>query len=273
MYAGKTFYHKTIRNYTTMMGSLFNDISIQRMDKDNNVVKIIEVPIAYAAKEEYIRFIREGFLQDPLTDDDPTNDDMAQVQIVLPRMSFELTTINYASDRMQSVMHQLRYAQEGEAARMQHMPTAYDFIYDVNIYAKHMDDALQVLEQILPYFNPTVNWPVDNLPQMDGDITHDIAIELLSVNPQIEYQGSAADEDRLIIFSLSFTLRGYLFRPTGDQDLIKKAIANFKDLNDFGEELEDQFTQVTITSEVDPETAGPEDPHTIETTTEDFIDC
>jgi len=261
----KTFYHGTIRKYHGMIGTLFNDISIQRFDSLGAVKEVLEVPIAFGPREEWLQFAKDGSRQVRGEDGN-----LAEVQVLLPRMSFEMVGFAYAPDRMQSVMHELRYKNDTSGVNSQYMPVAYDFNFDVTAYTKHIDDTLQIIEQILPYFNPTVNWPVKNLPQMHGDITHDIAIELTNNDLAIEYEGAADDEDRLILYTFSLTLRGYLFRPVEDKGIIKTAIVDFFDINDVGQPPEEQHVQKRVTFAVDPETAGPDDPHTIIKTDEDF---
>lgn len=263
---GTTFYHATIRKYVGMIGSLFNNISIQRFLANGDVKETLEVPIAFGPKEEWVVWLRDGsrIIRDPETDE------RVEVQVIAPRISFDMVGFNYAPDRMKSVMHEIRYSNDDDGVSSQFQPTAYDFLFEVSVHTKHIDDTLQIIEQVLPYFNPTVNWPVLDLPELDQTITHDIAIELTSNDFAIEYEGPADDEDRLITYTFSLTLRGFLFRPGDAKGLIKTAIANFFDTNSLGLPPEEQFIQKKVTFAVNPEEAGPDDPHTIDKTHEDF---
>ena len=264
-----TFYHGTIRKYNSMIGSLFNDISIQRFFSDGEVKEVLEVPVAFGPKEEWVTYLNQGFRQVF----DPQLDETVEVQVIVPRMSFEMTGFNYAPDRMQSTMHEMKYGDSENGVNSQFMPVAYDFLFELSIFTKHIDDTLQIIEQILPYFNPTVNWPVLDLPQLDPEITHDIAIEMTSNDFTIDYEGAPEDDDRLIIHTLSLTLRGYLFRPSRSRGLIKEAIVDFFDTNSLGLPPEEQFIQKEVKFEVNPKDAGPDDPHTIDKTHTDFDNC
>lgn len=267
---GTTFYHNTIRKYHSMFGTLFNNISIRRFKKNGDVHKKIKVPIAFAPKEEYIRFIHEGFMIAP--ESGVPEKANAQVQVLLPRLSFEMKSYSYAADRMQSVMHTLRY-KSGDDVAEQYMPVPYDFTFDLNLYVKNIDDGLQIIEQILPYFNPTLNWPVKDLPEMDSSITHDIAIELIGNSYEWTYGGTQPSEDRMLVWTMTFVLRGYLFRPSDGKGLIKTAIVDFFDLNNVGKAPEERVTLKNITVAVDPEEAGPNDPHTIIETNTELNSC
>lgn len=266
---GKIFAHQTIRKYHSMIGTAFNDISIQRFQSNGDVKEVLEVPVAFGPREEWLTFLRDGSRQVK----DPATSEIVEIQIVAPRMSFEMTGFNYAPDRMQSTMHELRYSNPTTGVNSQFMPVAYDFLFDLSIFTKNIEDTLQIVEQILPYFNPTINWPVLDLPQLDPTITHDIAIELTGNDFAIDYEGGAEDEDRLIIHTISLTLRGYLFRPGNARGLIKEAIVDFFDVNSFGKPPEEQFIQKKVTFAVNPGTADPDDPHTIDKTNEDFDNC
>lgn len=268
MYDGKTFYHNTIRHYHSMFGSLFNNISIRRFDVNNVVQQTIKIPIAFAPKEEYIRYIREGTMIAPESGIPEPSIPNAQVQIILPRMSFEMTGYSYDSSRMQSVMHQLRYS-SGEGVQRQYMPVPYNFTFDLHLYVKNIDDGLQIVEQILPYFNPTLNWPVKNLPGLDTSITHDIAVELTGNAFEWTYGGVQPAEDRMLVWTMTFVMRAYVFRPSDDKGLIKTAIVDFLDTNNLGKDPEQQVVMKNVTVAVNPTTANRDDPHTIiETNTE-----
>ncbi len=252
---GNYFYHNTIRKYNLIIGSIFDNISINRDDG-----KTIKVPISFAPKEEYITLIKQ---QNSLTNN--------SIKMILPRMSFEMTGMSYAPDRMQAHMQRLKYSDTGNT-KSQYQPVAYDFTYDLNIMAKHFDDIFQIVEQILPFFTPTINFPIKDLPELDVSITHDIAIELTDTSLEYDYEGSPEDDTRIITQTLSMTLRGYIFNinKLDTTGIIKKVINRYYDINDYGDDEADRFLQKRVTQEVTPPTAGVDDPYTITKTDEEF---
>ncbi len=84
---GHTFYHQHLRKYVIVFGTLFNDIVVQRKDKAGNILQDIKVPLAYAPREKALARINA----------DP--DLSKKVGMVLPRMSFEMNSINYVSSK------------------------------------------------------------------------------------------------------------------------------------------------------------------------------
>ena len=262
MYTGY-FYHKTIRKYNVIIGSLFNDISIKQYDKNGNVTKTIEVPIAFAPKQHFIILLRQ---KTSLTDNG--------IKMIVPAMSFELTGYNYAPDRQQGHLQKMMYQDSTTGdVKMQYMPVAYDFDFQLNIYTKDIDDNLQIVEQILPFFDPTINFPVSDLPEMDSSITHDIAVELDGNSVEWSYEGSPEDSDRMIIHTMNLKLRGYLFKNTiqNPSGIIKNVINRYYDLDDYLDNDINKFLQKKVTQSVNPQSAGKNDPYTIDKTNEDFV--
>lgn len=198
----QTFYHGTIRKYIILFGTLFNDIYINRkgLTADQDFVQTLRVPLSYGPKEKFLA----------RTDGDPSFTRPAA--IVLPRMSFEILDMSYAPERKLSKINKIVKAVPGYPNKLDYTytPVPYDITIDLSVMTKNADDGTQIIEQILPYFTPEFTVTINALP--DLDLKLDIPIILNSVNYQDTYEGDFTTR-RAIIWSLNFTIRGYLFGP------------------------------------------------------------
>lgn len=222
---GHTFYHNTIRKYVILFGTLFNDIHINRVDTDRNVTRTIKVPISYGPKEKMLARL----------DADPN---LNRPAIVLPRMSFELTDLNYGPTRKLNTIGKIVAANPNDAnsAKFQYTPVPYDLNFILSIAVKNADDGTRILEQILPFFTPNWSSTVDLIPELG--IKLDIPIVLNAVSSEDTYEGNF-EERRSIVWTLSFTMKGYIFGPTrptgtnGSAPIIKLANVNFYDTSTY----------------------------------------
>jgi len=222
---GHTFYHNTIRRYVILFGTLFNDIHINRVDTEGGVTQTIKVPISYGPKEKMLARL----------DADPN---LNRPAIVLPRMSFELTDLNYGPTRKLNTIGKIVAANpnDANAAKYQYTPVPYDLNFILSIAVKNADDGTRILEQILPFFTPNWNSTVDLIPELG--IKLDVPIVLNAVSSEDSYEGDF-EARRSIVWTLSFTMKGYIFGPTrpangsGGGQLIKLANVNFYDTSTY----------------------------------------
>jgi hypothetical protein len=233
------FYWGTIRKAIVAFGNMFNNITIQRTDANGNVVQLQKVPLSYSPKQKFLTKIR----QQP-------NVDIQNVQVLLPRMGFEMISLDYDPNRKISPIQQSRTINSSTAANAQYAPTPYNINMILYVYAKNQDDGLQVIEQILPYFNPDYNLTIKAVP--DLNIQNDMPIILSSIGFEDDYEGDLTTR-RSIIWTLSFVLKINFYGPVSKQGIIRKAISNI--FND--KELITQ--QQIITVETDPVTANVND--------------
>jgi len=230
------FYWGTIRKAIVAFGNMFNNITIQRVDADGNVVQLQKVPLSYSPKQKFLTKIR----QQP-------NVDVQNVQVLLPRMGFEMISLDYDPNRKISPIQQSRTINSSTAANAQYAPTPYNINVILYVYAKNQDDALQVVEQILPYFNPDYNLTIKAVPQLN--IKNDLPIILSSIGFEDDYEGDLTTR-RSIIWTLSFVMKLNFYGPVSKQGIIKKTTSNI--FNDA--ELTSQ--QQIITVQPDPVTAN-----------------
>lgn len=208
------FYHSLFRKYILYFGTVFNNISIVRKNTQNAVEQIVNVPIVYGPKAHWLTRLR----QDPLVD--------KSTSIELPRMSFEIIGMNYDGDRKLQTTNKISTKREGGGLITSMLnPVPYDINFQLTIYSKNADDALQIVEQILPYFKPDYTATLNLVDGITNPI--DIPIILSSVINEDSYEGSMDADKRYIFYTLMFNMKAYFWGPTSKTGLIKKAIINF----------------------------------------------
>jgi hypothetical protein len=206
---GTYYYHEIVRKTIISFGTLFNDIHVRHQDKSGNDISDLKVPLAYGPVQKFLARLEQ---QAELN---------KAVQINLPRMSFEMTSIAYDSTRKSSLVQTFKTCEDGSKIKKVFMPVPYNIGFQLNILSKLNDDSLQILEQILPVFQPHFNLTID-LVESIGE-KRDIPIILESVSFQDDYEGSF-DTRRALIHTLNFTAKTYLFGPIADSSdgLIRK---------------------------------------------------
>jgi hypothetical protein len=313
MLNSSNFYFSTIRNLTAAFGSLFNNIRVLRYNQDGSIEKTIKVPLAYASADKTITMLQQQDVQ--------RRDNYVDVKVILPRLSFELTSMSYDSTRKQQTIgknifvpqndltfnassainvsentitipsHNLRTGQSvtyikgsgnsigaeaGTAIDLiapgsgistlkttyigQYNPVPYNFEFTVNLFVKYIDDGLQIIEQILPYFTPFYTITLNDIPSID--MKRDVQITLTSVSQSDEYEGSVED-DRILTWTLTFVANSWIYPPISDAKIIKNAVTNFY-------ELDTTQKLVTTTVSVNPSTADRDDVYTINTTITEY---
>ena len=206
---GTYYYHEIIRKTIISFGTLFNDIHVRHTDGDGNNVSDMKVPLAYGPVQKFLaKITQQSDLNKP-------------IQITMPRMSFEMTSVQYDSTRKSSLIQTFKTCDDGSKIKKVFMPVPYNIGFELNILSKLNDDSLQILEQILPYFQPHFNLTVDLVDSIGEK--RDIPIILESVSFQDDYEGNF-DTRRSLIHTLQFTAKTYLFGPIADSSdgLIRK---------------------------------------------------
>jgi len=208
---GSHFYNQIVRKNIVAFGTLFNNITMKSTDPSTgDVLEELKVPLAYGPKQKFIVRLEE-------------NASNRKVAITLPRLYFEMTSIDYDSTRKTSPIQKYKTIinDNGGEVRVQYVPVPYNLSFQLGVMAKSQDDALQITEQILPYFQPSFSLTLNMIPDMDEK--RDIAIVLNNVSYEDEWDDSFY-ERRYIIYTLDFTMKSYLYGPYNTSDVIKKAI-------------------------------------------------
>ena len=207
---GTHFYHEIIRKTIVGFGTLFNNIELRRTDKSGNIIQTIKVPLAYGPREKFLARL----------DAEPQLDGRAEAQIQLPRISFEMNGISYDASRKLSPVNICVTPKSGDtkAVYKQYSPVPYNLDFELSIISKNNDDSVQILEQILPYFQPVFNISV-KLVDTTNEVK-DIPIVLSNVSMQDDYEGDFRKR-RALIHTLNFTAKTYLYGPIATQDVIR----------------------------------------------------
>ena len=211
------FYHEILRKTVISFGTLFNDINIKKTDSSDNVTSVVKVPLAYGPMQKFLARLEQS------------EDLNKATQITLPRMSFEMTGISYDSARKVTTTQTFLAGtkDDGTDIRKNYMPVPYNVDFELSIYTKINDEMLQIVEQILPYFQPQYTMTV-NLIDTIGE-KRDVPVILNSISMDDQYEGNF-ESRRSLIYSLRFTAKTYIFGPisTGAAtDIIRKSVIGF----------------------------------------------
>ena len=210
------FYHEILRRTVVSFGSLFNEISIKHTDNSGNVKSVIKVPLAYGPTQKFLaRLEQSPDLNKP-------------VQITLPRMSFEFTGLTYDSTRKSTTTQTFiaKSAVDGTETKKVYLPVPYNMQFELSIMCKLNDDALQIIEQILPFFQPSYSMTIELVDIINEK--RDIPVVLENITMQDDYEGNFSTR-RVLTYTLRFTAKTYLFGPVSSatRDIIKKATIGY----------------------------------------------
>ena len=222
---GTSTYHQTIRKMVVAFGSLFNDISIKRVDSNNVVFETIKIPVAYGPKQKFmVRIAAQPTLS-------------GRPAIILPRIGFMMSQIMYDGTRKLNTIGKNASSISG-TLRTQYNPVPYNFIFDLAILAKNAEDAAQIVEQILPNFTPNFTVTIKTVPLMD--IAVDCPIILNSVNYTDAYDGDF-ETRRSLSWDMQFTMKSFLYPElsTGGKPIKEMTISLIVPENVAGEETPD----------------------------------
>ena len=207
---GQQFYHETVRNVIVAFGTMFNNISIVRKDNNGTITQSMKVPLAYGPKQKWLTRL----------DADPSLG--SAVAITLPRLGFEIGSLTYDPTRKLNRVQKFKKVKSSSSNAnkldTQFMPVPYNM--DITLYAmaKNSDDALQIVEQILPFFQPDYTLTLNDMADMG--IKRDVPIILNDVGYEDNYQGDF-ESRRAIIYTMGFTTKFYLYGPVTSSSVIK----------------------------------------------------
>ena len=219
---GGHFYHSKTKKAVALFGRLFNNLYVIRKNSSGAVISQLKVPLSYAPKQKYLERIREN---PNLTED-------TQVAIKLPRLSFEITSISYDAQRqLAKVGNFTTNSSSGENTKRQRFfnPVPYSINFQLNAYAKSQDDALQIVEQILPTFNPQYALTIKPFATEYPSFKEDIQVIIQSVSFSDDFEG-ALEQRRTIIYSMDFEMKISYHGPITDTSIIRDARAKVFDI-------------------------------------------
>jgi hypothetical protein len=215
---GTYYYHEIIRRTVIAFGTVFNEIYIRHKDSSGDDISEMKVNLAYGPTQKFLaKLQQQPQLNKP-------------VAITLPRMSFEMTSIQYDATRKANITQTFKTS-DGTNLKKVYLPVPYNIGFQLNIMTKLQDDALQIVEQILPYFQPSFNLTVDLIDSIGEK--RDIPIVLDNISFTDDYEGDFSTR-RVLIYTLNFTVKTYLFGPIADSTdgLIRKVQVDYYNSTD-----------------------------------------
>ena len=211
---GTQFYNQAVRKTVISFGTLFNNIELKKT-VDGQVLETEKVPLAYGPKQKFLYRLQGN----PV--------DGKKVAITMPRMYFEMTGIDYDASRKTPATQKYKTSipavgstANAEQVKVQYVPVPYNISFEVGILAKSQDDGLQILEQILPFFQPSFNMSLKFIPDMNE--TRDVAVVLNSVDFEDDWEDDFTTR-RSITYSMQFTAKTYIYGPYTKADVIRKS--------------------------------------------------
>ena len=241
---GGHFYHATTRKAVAIFGTLFNNLKVIRQDGSGNVLNQIKVPLAYGPKEKFLARL------------DATTGSDASMALKLPRIAFEITSLSLDSTQKLQKRNKVveNHATDSTKKKTLNHIVAYDIGMSLYILAKNQDDGLQIMEQILPYFQP--EYTISIKPVDGFTYKQDVPITLTSVAIQDDYEGDFLTR-RALVYQLDFNMKMKYFGPTIDQGVIKEINIDFNQDAGGANILE----EMNIT--INPTTAKEDDNYTV----------
>ena len=212
---GNRFYNQSLRKLIIAFGQVFNNIVIQRTNSTGGVTARIKVPLAYAPKEKFMVRL-----------DQQANLNSREFATSLPRMGFEITGLSYdASRKLTRVQKysQVKSGEDGKKTNFNYTPVPYNINLQLYLFTATAEDGLQIVEQILPYFQPDYTVTVNMVPGLN--IKRDIPIVLGNINYEDSYDGDFTSR-RAVIYTINFTAKTYLFGPMSNQGVVKTVQAD-----------------------------------------------
>ena len=207
--ASKDIYSRSaIRNVSVVFGSVFSNLHVRKYKKDGTIDMSAAtlVPIAYSAKEAYSLWMDEKMRMP---------DASSEVNVKFPRLSFEMTGLSMTPERGMNVnlpVHGRSVSPSGRVVKSR-APVSYSFEFTLTVWAKNMDDSIQILDQILPMFAPEIS--VKMKESFGINLVNDVKIVLGSVSKGDTYQSPL--EARIINWDLSFTVYANILPPKTDE--------------------------------------------------------
>jgi len=253
---GQQFYHESIRKVIIAFGTTFNNIQLVRKDNDGNIKQSMKVPLAYGPRQKWLTRLNEDA------------DLSKTVAITLPRIGFEIQNLQYDPNRKLNRVQKFKKVKSAKDDRLdsQYMPVPYNLNIQLYVMAKESDDSLQIIEQILPYFQPDYTLTINDMADMG--IKRDVPIILNSVAYEDNYQGDF-ETRRALIYTLDFTAKFYLYGPVTSQAVIKTVqVDQYTDLQDTAPKREQRYTVTP-----NPTTADADDDFGFNETTSFFEDA
>lgn len=233
---GTWFYHERIRKSVATFGRLFNDIYVIRTNASGNTISQLKVPLSYAPKQKFLERIREN----------PDLDTDQKIAVKLPRMSFEIVSIVYDANRqLQKNNNFTRPATLNTKRNKFNTSVPYTITFQLSVYAKSQDDALQIVEQIIPYFNPQYSITIKPFGNY-SEIKEDVPVVLSNIAFTDDFEGPV-EQRRTIIYSLDFEMKVNFYGPISESKIIRTSKINLGQIGAGTADSDVLLERITVT--------------------------
>lgn len=212
------YYPRTTRRVLIAFMDMFNNMKVYNYDTSGNVSNVVNVPLKFGPSEKYHLFNTQ-------TESDK------KYYVKLPALLVSIDSISYNSDRATSVNEIRSIYNDGidpthaEEFWADVIPTPYDISFKMDIRTESIDHCLQIMENILPYFNPTNHLRIKEFEFLN--LERDLRVKLDTTT--IEYPTEMGEEEsRYFNGSLSFTVDALMYRPIDYAKIIKFVNVNYR---------------------------------------------
>ncbi len=226
------FYNESLRKLTVAFGSLFNEIYVERKNANETINSKLKVPLIYSSKEKFIQRLEQ---QSGISDE-------TKIEVSLPRLGFEMTGIDYDPTRHLNKLNKRRYSVAGEGTQTMYQEVPYNVGFTLFAFSRNMDDNLQIVEQIVPYFSPEFIVTL-NFNAVDSKL--DVPITLGNVAVQETFDGNFLDR-RIVASTFAFTCKTRLYTEIKNETVIVDSSSSMIEISG----LNDEFSQTTQTTGV-----------------------
>ena len=242
------FYHEAIKRAVSVFGTMFNEIDIMRDNADGTATQFVRVPLSYGPKQKFIARVDQAA--------DLMDNTKSRVAMTLPRMGFDITALSYDAERKLGKLKQYKLQDSGDNTilRTQFAPVPYNIQFGLYIMAKNTEDALQIVEQILPFFTPDFTVTMTTVPGTSEK--RDVPIVLQDVSYTDEYEGDFQSR-RVITWTLNFEMKTYLYGSISSSEIIRDVRARTY-ISDDGKADVDAGRQSEVKMVPNPTNVSPE---------------
>jgi len=236
------FYNESLRKLVVAFGNLFNQIQIGKYDESDNITEKIRVPLSYSPKEKFIRRIRNM---------SSISDDITKTQVTLPAMGFDITAVIYDLERVTNKLRKKEY-RNGSSFTKMYNEVPYNVSFGLYIFSRYIEENLQIVEQILPYFSPNFNMTLNLNP---AHTKVDVPINLNAMQIQEDYAGDFQTR-RSVVSTLSFTAKTYVYGPITTGSPIEGVTVDVIDMYKYDSITDPQVLRAQVTGDYATGTSG-----------------
>lgn len=254
------YYPRTIKNVTAALIDVFNDMVIYKYDSSGTSADVYNVPISFGPMEkEHMQRIEDH--EYIASASDPNG--YKQVEpygqrywISEPRMALTMNGIAYNADRAYGVNEWREWFAETlvdganvDEVLRDYQPTPWDISYTLHIMVDSMDYFAQIMENILPYFNPALFLRVKEFSFLN--VERDLKVTMPGVVPEFVSNEISDDERRYVNATIDLTVESWMYRPFEYSKVIKVIQSKYFVVDASSQAVSAMSAQYTSSSDFD----------------------